>query len=414
MNRINSVIAVLFCGIYAYQIFYLIVPFFRKRQRNKPVKYHKYAVLISARNEESVLPQLLQSLRNQTYPAELIKIFVVADNCTDRTAETAARLGAQVYERFHTTRVGKGYALEYLLQNIEGEYGKAYFDAYLVFDADNLLAENYIEEMNRTFSAGYSIVTSYRNSKNYGKNWISSGYALWFLRESKYLNQARMQLGTSCAVSGTGFLVAGEVLEKYGGWKFHLLTEDIEFTVHSVIHQEKIGYCGSAVLYDEQPVTFSQSWKQRLRWAKGYLQVYRKYGRRLLRGIFRLGGFACFDMSMSILPAFLLSFLGTAANFVSLVVGPAFGTDFGTVLRQSAVSFLCSYFFLFGLGLLTLLTEWKRIYARTGRKIASAFTFPLFMMTYLPIAVTALFKKVKWDPIRHEVPLSLEQVRNVN
>ena len=119
-------------------------------------------------------------------------------------------------------------------------------------------------------------------------------------------------------------------------------------------------------------------------------------------------------MHFSILPAFLLSFLGTAANFVSLVVGPAFGTDFGTVLRQSAVSFLCSYFFLFGLGLLTLLTEWKRIYARTGRKIASAFTFPLFMMTYLPIAVTALFKKVKWDPIRHEAPLSLEQVRNVN
>ena len=132
--------------------------------------------------------------------------------------------------------------------------------------------------MNRTFCDGYDIITSYRDSKNYGSNWISAGYALWFLRETRYLNHARFLLGTSCAVSGTGFFFSQRILEKNGGWPFHLLTEDIEFTVHNIINGEKVGFCSKAVLYDEQPVSFRQSCRQRMRWAKGYIQVFQKYG----------------------------------------------------------------------------------------------------------------------------------------
>ena len=203
---------------------------------------------------------------------------MVADNCSDNTASLAREHGAIVYERFNTQQIGKGYAMDYLTQRIARDYGKNRFDGYFVFDADNLLKEDYIEEMNKTFSDGYQIVTSYRNSKNYGDNWISAGYAQWFLRESKYLNNARMLLGTSCAVSGTGFLFSREIFKKNRGWKFYLLTEDIEFTVNSVINGEKIGYCKTAVIYDEQPTTFKQSWNQRLRWARvlsaGVLQVW--------------------------------------------------------------------------------------------------------------------------------------------
>lgn len=289
IKYVNLIISALFCCCYAYQLFYILVPFFSGRRTHGPAKYHRYAVLIAARNEEEVLPHLIESIRKQDYPGELIEIFVVADNCTDETAAAAANCGAHVYQRFHRTRIGKGYALEFLLQNIYGDYGKEYFDGFFVFDADNLLAENYITEMNRVFSDGFQIVTSYRNSKNYGDNWISAGYALWFLRESKYLNQARMTLGTSCAVSGTGFLMSSDILQECGGWKFYLLTEDIEFTVHNVVNGERIGYCRDAVLYDEQPVKFSQSCRQRLRWARGYLQVLRKYGLRLFRGRFEKG-----------------------------------------------------------------------------------------------------------------------------
>ena len=91
---------------------------------------------------------------------------------------------------------------------------------YFVFDADNVLDRNYIFEMNKTFSNGYDIITSYRNSKNYGDNWITAGYALWFLWESEFLNRGRMLLGNSCAVSGTGFYLAVELLKNMGAGNF--------------------------------------------------------------------------------------------------------------------------------------------------------------------------------------------------
>ncbi len=411
IKYVNLIISALFCCCYAYQLFYILVPFFSGRRTHGPAKYHRYAVLIAARNEEAVLPHLIESIRKQDYPGDLIEIFVVADNCTDGTAEAALAQGAHVYRRFHNTRIGKGYALDFLIQNIYGDFGKQYFDGFFVFDADNLLAENYITEMNKIFSEGFRIVTSYRNSKNYGDNWISAGYALWFLRESKYLNQARMTLGTSCAVSGTGFLMSSDILRECGGWKFYLLTEDIEFTVHNVANGERIGYCRDAVLYDEQPVKFSQSCRQRLRWARGYLQVLRKYGLRLFRGIFRKKGFACFDMIMAIMPAFLLSSLGLAANLVLGAAGLIQGRGIGILAIELVKSFFSSYLFLFGLGLIPLITEWKKIYTKNIRKILSAFTFPIFMMTYIPITIAAMFRRVGWKPIEHKAAVTLEQVK---
>ena len=114
---------------------------------------HRFAVLIAARNEAAVIGDLIDSLKQQNYPAELIDIYVVADNCIDCTAEIAHAHGARVFERHDRSRVGKGFALSYLLRRIKREY-----DGYLVFDADNVVDRNYFREINKTFSAGYNIV----------------------------------------------------------------------------------------------------------------------------------------------------------------------------------------------------------------------------------------------------------------
>ena len=233
LKTINFIIAVIFFVCYTYQFLYIPVPWLRKEKPHGPAKANRYAVLICARNEQRVIGDLIASLRGQTYDQSLLSIFVLADNCTDDTAMVARVAGAHVYERFNQVRVGKGYALQELLEHLEQDYPRG-FDGYFVFDADNILAPNYVEAMNRTFSDGHEIVTSFRNSKNYGDNWISAGYALWFLRESRYLNHARFLLGTSCAVSGTGFLFSRQVLEETGPWPFHLLTEDIQFSVDQV------------------------------------------------------------------------------------------------------------------------------------------------------------------------------------
>ncbi len=412
LSYINYIIAIIFTLCYCYQFFYVIVPWlFAKKKSKAPVAYHKYAVLIAARNEEVVIGNLIESINNQKYDSSLVKVFVVADNCTDKTAEIARSLGATVYERFNKARVGKGYAMEYLLDRINADYGWDSFDGYFVFDADNVLDENYIAEMNKTFSQGYSIITGYRNSKNYGDNWISAGYGLWFLRESQYLNRSRMCLGTSSSIGGTGFMFSREILKKNGGWKFFLLTEDLEFTIKTVIDKERIGYCEKAMLFDEQPTSFRQSWRQRLRWSKGFLQVLRNYGKDLFCGIFRHRGFACYDMFMAIFPAVVITLTSIIVNGTFIIAGGLKGADEMIALRSILQTLGNTYLLLWTLGAITTVTEWKKIHIGAIKKILYTFTFPLFMLTYIPINVQALFKKVEWSPIVHTKAKSLSEIR---
>lgn len=410
---LNKLIAIIFIACYSYQMVYLAVSLLTRRRKFADGPQNRYAVLISARNEESVIAELIGSIRRQNYPADRLDVFVVADNCTDGTAKVARAAGATgVWERFDRQQVGKGYALRFLYRRIREELPGNYYSGYFVFDADNLLDENFVREADKVFGAGYRVVTGYRNSKNYGDNWISAGYALWFLREAQCLNKARMRLGVGCNVTGTGFLVHHEILERTGGWNCFLLTEDLEFTVNCVLDGEKIGYCADAVFYDEQPVEFRQSWNQRMRWAKGAWQVLGRYGGRLMKRFLATGDFSCFDYMMGIPPAMVLSFASVCVNLAAMVLSIL---RFDGAVLMSLTAMLqvvqnCGGT-IFLLGLVTVLTEWRRIHCKPLRKLWSAVTLPAFMLTYIPIALISLFRKVEWKPIRHSVVKSVEEIR---
>ena len=395
---INLVIAIIFCICYSYQFLYVIVSLMKKDKPHQETKAHRFAVLIAARNEETVINHLIDSINTQTYDQGEVTVFVVADNCTDQTAACARKMGAIVYERFDQTKIGKGHAMEFLLNQMEKDY--APFDGYFVFDADNVLDQNYILEMNKTFSDGYDIITSYRNSKNYGDNWISSGYAIWFLWESEFLNRGRMLLGTSCAVSGTGFFFSRRIIEKYGGWKFFLLTEDIQFTVDNVLSGEKIGYCRQAMLYDEQPVKFQQSFRQRMRWAKGFFQVFHRYGLDLFKGSLQRNT-SCYDMLMVIMPAIILTLFTLIFNGSMILFGDYTTYQDDLIMMMMGRMILNMYLMLVFIATVTTATQWKNIHTTSFKKLAYIFTFPFFMFTYIPITIVAFFKKVEWQPIEH-------------
>ncbi|MBC8569755.1 glycosyltransferase family 2 protein [Zongyangia hominis] len=416
IQGVNLTICVIFTACYSYQMVYAVLSLFLRPKKYEAKEEHRYAVLIPARNERSVLPGLIESIRKQNYPQELIDLYVVADNCTDDTAQVVRRAGAKVFERFNQRLVGKGYALHDLFNEMKQDGVLEKYDGFFVFDADNLLDENYIREMNKVFDSGYRVVTSYRNSKNYDSNWISAGYSLWFLREAKFLNHVRMRLHTSCAISGTGFLIHRDIVERNGGWKHYLLTEDIEFTVDSVLQGEKIGYCATAKLYDEQPIAFKQSWNQRLRWAKGSYQVFGHYGGALVKQAVKKRSFSCYDMIMNVSPAMFVTFASLLFNGIFCIVG-IFNLRVApqiipATLLAIAGSCLNVYLLAFVMGTLTTLTEWKEIHCPTGKKIFYLFTFPLFMMTYIPIAVCALFQKITWKPIEHTVVKTIEDFQS--
>ena len=127
-------------------------------------KNHKFMAIIPAHNEEAVVANLIESLKNQTYDKNLYDIYVIADNCTDNTAKYAKEAGAIVYKRFDETKKTKGYALNWFLkQKIEEN---ADYDAFLVFDADNIVDKNFIKVMNRKLCQGEEVVQGYKDIKN--------------------------------------------------------------------------------------------------------------------------------------------------------------------------------------------------------------------------------------------------------
>ena len=412
----NFCVFLAFTICYTYQLYYVFVVLTRKPKQLVAKKNHKFAVVISARNESAVIGQLIHSIKVQNYPSELIDVFVIADNCTDNTADVAREAGATVFPRFNSEQVGKGYALDYGFNVILSQYADRGYEAYFVFDADNVLDVNYFREMNKTFDNGAVASTSYRNSKNYDSNWISAGYAVWFLREAKFLNQARLTLNTSCAISGTGFFISAKVIERNGGWKWHLLTEDIEFSANSILEGERISYTPTAILYDEQPITFRDSWNQRFRWAKGFYQVFWHYGARLAKGIVtnpKGSRFACYDMLMTIAPGMLLTIISVTFNAIIIALAAAGMMSTG-VMVASSVSSICfclmNYLvFMFMFGVLTTFVEWDSIHSTTAKKIRYMFTFPFFMLTYVPIALVALVKKCNWKPIKHSINVDVQE-----
>ena len=421
INTINSILYIALTVLYFYQFIYIVIALIGDKKKKldtyEAKKLHKFAFIIAARNEQAVIGNLINSIKQQNYPAELIDVIVVADNCTDDTAQIAREHGAICYERFNNMLVGKGYALDYCFNKIVEQFGDyTAYDGYFIFDADNVIDKNYVKEMNKVFDRGYNVITSYRNSKNYDTNWITSGYSLWFIREAKYLNNPRMMLKTSCAVSGTGFLVNSSIIKKNNGWKFNLLTEDIQFSVVNILEGETIGYCESAMFFDEQPTTYNQSWNQRIRRSKGFYQVMFRYGRELIAMMFKKREMfvSCYDMFMTLAPATLLSIGCILLNLIFLAYG---ATDVHMLRRilpgtlgSIAFAGVNFYLLMFSIGFITLVTEWNKILAPANKKIKSLFTFPLFMITYVPISLVALVKKVEWKPIAHSISKSVEEI----
>ena len=253
--------------------------------KDKPLltnKKHKFMAIIPAHNEETVIANLIDSLKKQDYPKELLDIYVIADNCTDNTAKVAKEAGAIVYERFDETKKTKGYAMQWFLkQKIEEN---ADYDAFCVFDSDNIVMPDFIKNMNKKLCQGEEVVQGYRDIKNPTDSWVSAGYAIFYWTMNRFYHLARYNLGLSPLINGTGFMVKFDII-KPNGWDTKTLTEDIEFSLQNIAAGRKLGWAIDAKVYDEQPVDFKQSWSQRSRWTVGHLQCMKYYTKDLASGI---------------------------------------------------------------------------------------------------------------------------------
>ncbi|WP_425061001.1 hypothetical protein SCACP_17680 [Sporomusa carbonis] len=265
-----------------FTLYYFIIAFFgicKRREEKITTPKNTFAVIVAAHNEEKVIGQLVENLHVLNYPKELYDIYVVADNCKDHTAQIARNAGAIVYERFNLEQRGKGYALEWMFEKLFGL--NRHYDAVVVFDADNLVDPNFLKEMNNRLCKGEKVIQGYMDAKNPNDTWIAATFAISFWVVNHIWHLAKYNLGLSSVLGGTGMCISTDILKKYG-WGATCLTEDMEFTMKVLLNGIRTTWAHDAIVYDEKPLTFKQSWNQRKRWAQGHFDCANRFIPKLL------------------------------------------------------------------------------------------------------------------------------------
>ncbi len=265
-----------------FTVYYFVIAFFgmwKRKEEKILIPQKTFAVVVAAHNEEQVIGQLVENLHVLNYPNELYDIFVVADNCNDKTAQIARNAGANVHERFNLEERGKGFAMEWMfakLFRLERKY-----DGVVIFDADNLVHPEFLLEMNNRLCKGERVIQGYLDAKNPNDTWIAGTFAISFWVVNHIWHLAKYNIGLSSVLGGTGMCIASEVLEEHG-WGATCLTEDMEFTMKALLKGIPTTWAHDAIVYDEKPLTFKQAWNQRKRWAQGHFDVAGRYIPQLL------------------------------------------------------------------------------------------------------------------------------------
>ncbi|MDQ2996849.1 MAG: glycosyltransferase family 2 protein [Chloroflexota bacterium] len=312
----------------------------------------RFLILVPAHNEERLLPSLLDNLRQLDYPASLYAIHVIADNCTDQTAGLARANGAIAHERVDDERRGKGYALQWLMQQLEAS--AAPHDAVLILDADSIISPNFLTVMDARLARGERAIQAYYAVRDPQSSWSASlrSVALAALHYLRPLG--RMPLGGSAGLKGNGMVFAAEILREYQ-WTASL-TEDIEYHMALILGGHRVTFAPDAIVWAEMPSSLQAARTQNVRWERGRQEMLRQYVPRLLRAALARRSFLLFDAAVEqIIPPFSLV---AAASVLSLVAA---------VALQSMPAVLLGVFLLLGQAVYILTGLWlsgapKKVY----------------------------------------------------
>lgn len=386
-------------GIGLWGFYYLITGLMSWR---RPMDYGshpattRFAVMIAARNEELVIGPLINSLLEQEYPPELYDIYVIPNNCTDNTALAAQNFGAKVLECTVPVK-SKGEVLRFAFSRLSGQN----YDAFCVFDADNIVDRRFLQEMNNAYRAGARAAQGYRDSKNPYDTSVSGCYSIYYWMMDRFHNAGKAGMGLSAMVNGTGFMLARETLEKLGGWRTRTISEDLEITAMCVLADVKVAWTPKAITYDEQPLAYGESVKQRRRWSSGTVQVAQQYLPRTGQQLKRRFALPLVDICATMLiPAYQMVALvnALAAAAAAGLSGKPFtfavGAFVGCLLLNVAMTALMAT--LSGVLVLSVERKWDR------RIVKGLAVYWLFLLSWLPITVESFYKKTTvWEEIRH-------------
>lgn len=398
-------LSLMFVGLIAV----LITNFVSRKNNNKPKNRkdgHDFCFLVPARYESKVIEELLKSIKNQSVKVDMKDVYVIVESMKDKTVGICKKYNATVVLRKHLELQRKGYALDEAVKEILEK--KKHYDAYFIFDADNVLDKDYLKNMIPIYDKGYDMASGYRNCKNGNDSAIAACSALTFSLVNTVFNDKKNRQTKNITFSGTGFYIRGYLIEKWKGYPFHSLTEDYELSSYATLNDLTTYYNTKSVFYDEQPIKFKGTINQRVRWIRGYFDVRGMYTKKMFKSLDKKDSNygSKFDETIGIIP-YIFMIVGLVIWFLSLVFFIVYNLFLNNpvwkyYLLELGLFLSVIYIAMTIMTLVILILENKKLDLNVKTKIKALFINPIFMISYVPCAIKALTtKNVTWKRVEH-------------
>jgi cellulose synthase/poly-beta-1,6-N-acetylglucosamine synthase-like glycosyltransferase len=390
-----------------YQFVLSLFGIVRKRGSLRHPPKKSFAILVAAHNEEAVIGALVDNLLKLNYPRELYDIFVICDNCTDRTADIVRGYpGVYAMERHNPHQRGKGYAIEWMLREL-WNFPRQY-DAVVMFDADNLVDPDFLLHMNNDLCEGHKVIQGYLDTKNPNDSWITAAYGITYWYCNRMWQLSRKQLKMANFLGGTGMCFDAALLKEMG-WGATSLVEDLEFSVRCIKRGIYPVLNYEARVFDEKPLSFKASVRQRLRWMQGHFTVARRYFFPLFWQALRERNLAKLDTALYAITVYhvlLGAFLTIALWVDQLRAEPALDSLYAYLpWWVTAIVVFCS------VAQFPVAMALERV--RSWKMYAMLLLFPVFLLSWWPITLYAFFTQNNrtWSHTRHTRVLRLEELQ---
>ncbi|MBB5337237.1 glycosyltransferase family 2 protein [Pectinatus brassicae] len=393
--------------IFLFTVYYLCIGvcgLWRRKENKILIPQKTFAVIVAAHNEKAVIGQLIDNLKKLDYPKELYDIFVIADNCNDDTAQIARSHGALVHERSSEGKRGKGFAMEWMfarLFKMERQY-----DAVAIFDADNLVHKRFLLEMNNRLCKGDKLIQGYLDAKNPCDTWVSGTFAIAFWVIDHIWHLAKTNIGLSSVLGGTGMCITTDVLHRYG-WGATCLTEDMEFTMKALTEGIKTTWAHDAIVYDEKPLTFMQSWNQRKRWAQGQFDVAHRFIPKMIKAGIKKHDIRILDGCLHLLqPHFLIiSTFFVIMSYVQMALGTPLFTNIYQFLPAALLTTITLGQYILPIIILMKLRVKMKIWFYL-------ILYPVFIYSWIPIVFLGFLHRHEheWSHTKHTRAVSYDEL----
>ncbi|MCM1321013.1 MAG: glycosyltransferase [Bacteroides sp.] len=394
---------------------------FKKQPQLHNEKQNKLAVIIPARNEGTAVIPLLESLKNQTYAKNNFDVFIVVKEPDDPVHEYAKIADATVYVDQNQTC--KGDCLDFCLKKILTEYPKQY-DAFVVIDADCVVAAEFLEEMNNAMASGADVINGKKLVKNYFQrtqdnvNLVAACNGLIWTFMDDMGNRWKSDHNFTTMTVTTGILFRRELVEKWNGWIYKkTLTEDMELQRDCALQGYKTFYYSHAKLFMEESPSITETNKRRTRWMTGLTgsdfiyagDLLRKKGmRNFMNNYFMFCLWLVYAYAAAMIACFAIGAVSAGWMFLAHDAAAA-----QTYMCTGIYALLSIYTAFFILSITAIIVDWDNIKLSILDKIILAFVHPLFYMWYIKIVAKAIFIRTpqKWETIERIKPQTEKIIR---